>query len=376
MMFVNLGAGLLLLHLGAEIFLPIAIAFVLTTALRPLVHRLEGTGVPTPVGAGIVVVTGLAIIWTVGYQLTPAVTGFVRSLPEVATAAGAKLQELPRPLDRLGVMVSSAAAEMTRPAVPTDSAGSVPRISRMRAPSAVPPPATGFISSAFPVLTQVFGAAAGMVSGFAATMLLLFFFLASGDTVRRRLMQRAADSPFARAVVEIADELQLVVSKYLSILSVINIVQGTIIATAMAIIGMPVPLVWGAMTFVAEFFPYLGAVAMFILLTLVGLADSTRSSNVLLAPLIYLTVTSLQNSLVSPVTYGKFLRLAPPAILVSVMVWWLIWGVFGAFLAVPILALIRIICDREKGKLAVLGALVGGEIKLGRAKAAAASGSG
>jgi predicted PurR-regulated permease PerM len=189
--------------------------------------------------------------------------------------------------------------------------------------------------------------------------LLVLFFLASGDQVRRRMMSHATSSAFAKGMVEVADELQSVVSRYLSLLALINLVQGTVIAVAMAIIGMPVPLVWGAMAFVAEFFPYLGSATMVILLTLVGLA-SNGGEHVLLAPLIYMAVTTIQNSVVSPVTYGRYLKLSPPAILVSVMVWWLIWGVLGAFLAVPILALLRIVCERQGGKLGALGALIEG----------------
>lgn len=355
---VNLAAAVLLLYVGADVFVPISIAFVLTTALRPLVRRMEGWRIPAPAGAGIVILTGLAILWFAGYQLTPAATSFARSLPEIATTAGVKLRKLPRPLDRLGVMVSQAAEEMNRPAETTDTA-SARRTARSRA-AAAPAPSSGFLSSAVPVLGQLFGTAAGLASGFVATLLLLMFFLGSGDTVRKRLLKLAAHSTFAKSVVEVTDELQLVVSRYLSLISLINVAQGIIIAVAMGIIGMPVPLAWGAMTFVAEYFPYLGGATMFILLTLVGLADTDRASNVLLAPLIYMTVTSLQNSLVSPVTYGRFLKLAPPAILVSVMVWYLIWGVIGAFLAVPILALIRIICQRMGGRVAAFGALIEG----------------
>ena len=62
----------------------------------------------------------------------------------------------------------------------------------------------------------------------------------------------------------------------------------------------------------------------------------------------------------SPVTYGRYLKLSPPAILVSVMIWWLVWGVMGAFLAVPILALVRIVCERQQGRLAALAALIEG----------------
>lgn len=360
MMLANLTAAVVLLYLGADIFLPIAIAFALTTALRPVVHRMERWKIPTPAAAGAVVLSGLVLLWAIGYELTPAVTGLVKTLPDVAASAGARLSTLPRPLDRLGVMISSAAAEMEKPAEGADSLVPPRKGTRARTPIPTPVPSSGWLTSAVPVIGQVFGTAAGMVSGFLATALLLLFFLASGDQVRQRMMRRATSSPLARSILEVGDELQSVLSRYLSLLTMINLGQGAAVAIAMALIGMHVPLAWGAMAFVAEFFPYLGSAAMVILLTLVGLAGSAGSSHVLLAPFIYLALTTFQNSLVSPMAYGRFLKLSPPAILVSVMIWWLIWGVLGAFLAVPILALVRIVCERKQGRLAALGALIEG----------------
>jgi predicted PurR-regulated permease PerM len=360
MMFVNLTAAIVLLYLGADIFLPIAVALVVTTVLRPVVKRMERARVPTPAGAAIVVISGLVVLWAAGYELTPAVTGFVKTLPDVATSAAAKLRTLPSPLDRLGVMMSATAAEMEKPSDVTDSTAIAHKAARARNQAAPATPVTGGLSSAVPIIGQVFGTAAGMVSGFMATLLLVLFFLASGDQVRKRLMKLAASSSLARSVVEIGDELQSVVARYLSLLTLINLGQGTAVAIVMTLIGMPVPLVWGAMSFVAEFFPYLGSAVMIILLTLVGLAGSSGLGHVILAPLAYVGVTMIQGSVISPITYGRFLKLSPPALLVSVMVWWLIWGVLGAFLAVPILALIRIVCDRQQGRLAVLGAFIEG----------------
>jgi predicted PurR-regulated permease PerM len=357
MMIVNLAAAILLLFLGADIFVPILIALVISTVLRPIVRRLEALRIPAPLGAASVVLSAIVLLWAVGYALTPAVAGFVKTLPQVAATAGAKLRTLPRPLDRIGAMISSATEEIQQPA-DSNSAATPRKTTRARVAAPAPSTPSG-LTSAVPILGQVFGTAAGMVSGILATTLLVLFFLASGDQVRQRMLARAKSSPLAKALVDVADELQAVVSRYLSLLALINLVQGTVIAVAMAIIGMPAPLVWGAMAFVAEFFPYLGSATMVILLTLVGLA-SNGGEHVLIAPLIYMAVTTIQNSVVSPVTYGRHLKLSPPAILVSVMVWWLIWGVLGAFLAVPILALVRIVCDRQGGKLAALGALIEG----------------
>lgn len=356
---LQLAAALALLRLGREVFIPIALAFLLSTVLRPLVRRMEAHRVPAPAGAGVVVLTGLLLLWAIGYALTPPVQNFARQLPQVAQTASAKLKALPRPLDRLGTMLSSGTAAVQGAEAATDTSASHRDSAKVATatPAAAPSSASSVAVHVFPILSSIFGTAAGIASAALEILLLLLFFLAAGNHFRRRLVTKGAKSALARALVDVGDEVQAIVARYLSLLALINLVQGAFIAVAMAIIGMPVPPVWGAMAFVAEFFPYLGSATMVILLTLVGLADS-NGPHVLLAPALYLVMTTVQNSVVSPVTYGRSLRLNPAAILISVMVWWTLWGVIGAFLAVPILATIRVVCERQGGSWQALGALI------------------
>ena len=174
----------------------------------------------------------------------------------------------------------------------------------------------------------------------------MFFLLAGGRSWRERIA-KAAESPAAgKKVVGIIGEIQRVVSRYLLVTLLINIGQGILVGIAMALIGMPAPVVWGLLTVVAEFIPYAGGLVMVVLLGLAGLAGSPSAGHVLLAPGLYLLITTLQNNLVSPVVYGEGLRLNPIAILLGVILWYFLWGVPGAFLAVPILAAFKTLCER------------------------------
>jgi predicted PurR-regulated permease PerM len=79
------------------------------------------------------------------------------------------------------------------------------------------------------------------------------------------------------------------------------------------------------------------------LLAIVALTTFDSPGHILAAPAAYLAITTLQNNLVSPLVYGHRLRLNPVAVLVAVMFWWTLWGVAGAFLAVPIIAAVSVI---------------------------------
>jgi predicted PurR-regulated permease PerM len=105
--------------------------------------------------------------------------------------------------------------------------------------------------------------------------------------------------------------------------------------------------------------PYLGAAFMLFILSVVGLATFQSLGHAALAPLAYLLITTLQNNLISPIAYGRHLRLNPVAVLVGVMFWWFLWGIPGAFLAVPLVATAKILGDHVRG-LSAMGEFLAG----------------
>jgi predicted PurR-regulated permease PerM len=189
-------------------------------------------------------------------------------------------------------------------------------------------------------------------------LLLLYFLLASGDVFLRRLVHGLRRPREKRIAVEVAHEVESVVAGYLFASLLINIGQGVCVALAMWLLGMPQPALWGLLTLVLEFIPYLGGALMLILLTIVAFATFDSVGKVLLAPGLYLLISTLQNNLVSPLVYGNRLRLHPVAIFVGVLFWYLIWGVPGAFLAVPILAALKVWADHTE-RFAVVGEFLG-----------------
>jgi len=111
-------------------------------------------------------------------------------------------------------------------------------------------------------------------------------------------------------------------------------------------------------TVVLEFVPYLGAVLMMAALTITSIAAFDSVGRILAPPAAYLIVTTIQNNIVSPLVYGNGLKLNPVAVLLGVILWWFLWGIPGAFVAVPILAVIKIVSDRVV-TLKAVGELLG-----------------
>jgi len=176
-------------------------------------------------------------------------------------------------------------------------------------------------------------------------LLMLYLLLASGDLFIQKLIKIIPLWSDKKAAMGVVNESQGVVMRYLLVTLMINAGQAVIVALVMWGLKMPSPLLWGLFTLVLEFVPYLGATVMVAALSVVAFATFDGMGHILAVPGAYLVITTLQNNVVSPYLYGQHLKLNPVAVLVGVLLWWFLWGIPGAFLAVPLIATIKIISD-------------------------------
>src|SRR5215510_11332310 len=314
-------AGIGALYIGRAFFIPLALALLLNALLRPLVRGLERLRVSTVVGATLVSLGFLGVLVVGGFALVNPVRAWVSQLPASFEAAGRKLAPARQSLEQ----VSQATQALG------ESSG---------APPAAPAP------PAFPsFLVQLFGTTTALMAGLAEVLLLLYLLLASGDLFLRKLVEVLPLFSDKRAAVEMTEQVQQAVTQYIVTTLLINVGQGVVVWLALWGLGMPYPWLWGGLTVLLEFIPYLGATGMLILLTATAFSQFDTIGHILLIPGSYLVIAALQNNLVSPLVYGQRLKLNPVAVLVGVLFWWLLWGVAGAFLAVPFFAALKILAD-------------------------------
>lgn len=326
------------LWLGRAVLVPVTLAVVMATVLWPAVHFLRRLRVPSPAAATIVVATTLALVIGVGTALEQPVRGLAADLPKSIATARASFGELTA---RIRSVIGGRSPARTRSDSGTtrSSSPATKGADATRSDGVPTIEPTGAIVSAF-------GPTTSLLAEIVEEVLLVLFMLAAGNAWMSKLARIARSPERAARWTAIAGEIHDVVSRYMLVTLLINIGQAILIGVAVWLSGLPSPALWGVLTFLAEFIPYLGGLTMVALLLLAGLAGGEGLAHALLAPAMYLIVTTLQNNLVSPVAYGRGLRLNPTAILVAVMFWWMIWGVAGAFLAVPILASLRVLGSR------------------------------
>ncbi len=330
-------AGAAALYLGQEVFVPIALGLMVTALVRPLVQLLSRIGLPDAVGATLVTLGILGMLGAGGYFLAGPLKGWIRDAPQTLSAARGKIEKLRKPIKQVSQVVEKAKEEVT---------GGEQGKSRQKENQNAQAPATeggSFMSS---VVGPVFATTAGILSTLLQTIVIVFLVLATGDLLSRKVALLMPPQKTGTPE-ETVSEAESVVRRYLVVTLLLSGGQGIVVALVFMALGMPSPILWGVLTFLLECLPYLGALIMVGLITIAAFAAFDSIGQIVLPPIAYITISSIQNNLVSPFAYGSGLRLNPLAVLIIVVIGWFLWGVAGAFVAVPLLAAARVFAERS-----------------------------
>ena len=330
---IALVAAAAALFFAQEIFIPIALGLLFTALFRPIVRWLSEARVPPPLTATLVVFACLGLLGAGMFFLSRPLRAWVNEAPKTLSAARGKLEKLRRPIKQVSQAVEKAQEQVTGEKNPPEGKGQT-----------TAPATTG--AGIPPFVGRVFATTAGILGTLLQTVVILFLVLATGDLFNRKLAA-IMPRPVTGTAEQTIEQAESVVRRYLVVTALINLGQGVLVALAMWWIGLPTPPLWGVLTFFFEFLPYIGALFMVIALSVTGLATFDSIGHVLLAPLAYITISTIQNNAVSPFAYGSGLKLNPLAVLLSVLIGWFLWGVAGAFVAVPALAAVRIFAERS-----------------------------
>ena len=316
-------------YFASSILIPITMAVILSLVLAPLMRLMsKRLRIPVPISAtvvvlGLVVALGFAVI-----ALSKPASDWMDTLPSVISELERKL----RPIGGTRKDVQETARQVEAIAETAKEQGSdKPVTVVVRGPS---------LAEMFLGQTMIFSV------GVTVMVALLLFLLAAGDRVLRQAVSIAPNLNEKKRVVEIARETEGEISLYLASISVINIAVGVAVGCAMWALGMPNPALWGAMAGLFNFVPFVGGLASLVIITLVSIVTFDSAVLTVLPPLAYLVIHLLEGQIVTPLIVSRRLLLNPIAILLSLIVWTWMWGVAGTLLAVPILAIFKIICDR------------------------------
>lgn len=320
------------LQLGRDVFLPLAIAMLITFALSPLVTRLRNIGLPMIASVLAAVTLAFAVIGMFGLVVAGQVGELAQQLPTFQGNIVEKLETLQDTgsenglVARLSRMVAEINAQITSavPAVDADSAKSGPLAVEVVENQG---PFETLRDIVLPLIKPV--ATAGLV------IVVVVFMLLERDELRDRFIRLVGANDINRSTQVIEDAGNRV-GTYLLIQLLVNIIYAVPIGVGLMLIGVPNAVLWGLLTLVLRFVPYIGPILAAIFPLFLAFAVSPDWSMVLWTGALFLTVEMVSSNVIEPWLYGSRTGVSPLAVIISAIFWTWVWGPLGLVLSTPL----------------------------------------
>ena len=323
-------------YLAQEILIPLVLALLLSLLLSPIVTFLEhGVRIPRVVGSLLTLVAVVfAVLFGVSKLAEPA-QNWIAHAPATLQTIQQRFRSFREPI-RQAQEASKRIEDMAQPSAPSQTVV-----------TAQPSLLASMVTSTPRALGEI-----------AAVLLLVYFFLSSGNGFLRRMVEIAPSLSEKKVIVSIARDVQLEMSRYLVMVSLINFGLGVATATVMLLMGVPNPLLWGAVAGVLNFAPYVGPACTGLALAFVGFTTFDTLGHAFAVPGAFFLLAVIEGQLITPTIIGRRLALDPTVVFVWLLLWGWLWGVVGILLAGPMLACFRIVCQHVDS-LHSVGILIG-----------------
>ena len=334
-----LGLGLFLalpfvLSIGSVVFLPLVTAILLTILLSPLADRLAAFGLPNILASLLALLLFMAIVLlALALVLQPAVAMFDQ-IPAMANRVGDRFAELRDQFAWLATANRELAELMGEPEG---------REVVLASPS---------------VLEQLAFATPSVLIETLITFLMAFFMIEARVRLRRHLLFDRASYGSSVKAARVLREIQDRVAAYILTVAWINAGVGVIVALGAWLLGVEAPVMWGGLAAILNFVPYIGPLAMTVVLALFGIGTAETMILGLIPAAAYISLHTIESNVFTPSILGARFTMNPVLILIALSYFSWIWGVFGALLSVPILLTLTAFFDHV-GKPNLVGFIFG-----------------
>lgn len=346
-------ATVVMLQYTRSVLIPIVIGILIAYALDPFVTALARLAIPRSIGAAIVLLLLVAGIGMGVYSLTDQAMQIVSQVPQAAERIRDRVRANRRPAGAIQE-VQRAANALEK----TASEASQP--SRTPAPDGVTK--VQVVQPAFNASNYLYSGGMGLLgaAGQAAMILfLVYFLLVAGDLYKRKIVKIAG--PHLREkklTVQILDDINLQIASFIRVQVLTSALVGGATMFALWWLGLDQWIIWGLLAGIFNSIPYLGPVIVTGGLGIVAFLQFDSLSRTILVCGVAFVITSLEGFLLTPTLMGRAAQMNPVAIFVGLLFWSWIWGVWGAVLAVPMLMMLKAVCDHIED-LQPVGELLG-----------------
>lgn len=304
------------LYSGKFILSPILLGITIGLMLGPIATRVEHYAVSPSLTGAIVVLIFLALLGGLIFAVASPLSFWIERIPTIWTDLRVKLTEFQAPIETIRTM---------REQLRTVTGGGEGLTVSVDDDSAVANLAT---------------LAPGVIAQILLFFASLYFFIATRNETRAAILKLCIQRRLRWRVAHIFRDIERLVSRYLLSITLINVAHGVAVVIAMWALGVPSPMLWGAIAAIFNFVPYLGPALTAVILFAVGLAEFDTLTGSLLPVVIYLGIHLTEAQFVTPMVIGRAMTLNPFAVLIALAFWIWLWGPIGGFIAIPFLLIL------------------------------------
>jgi predicted PurR-regulated permease PerM len=341
------------LYFAREVLLPLALAILLSFVLTPPLLLLRKLKVPRVPAVGIVVATAFAIIFALGWMMSREAADLAGELPSYQATLSKKIESLRESTnestvlkkagDVLSTLQQQLSAPSDAPAAPTvgtqaETPGDKPLKVEVTSPD---PTGWALYQTIFTTLLPPL-ATAGIV------LLLVIFILLQREDLRDRLIRLFGGADLQRATSTMSDAATRLSHYFLSQV-LINSAYGSLIASALWLIGLPSPVAWGILAGLMRFVPYVGSYIAAALPLLIAAAIDPGWTTFLMVAVLFVAGEMFMGQVVEPLVFGRGTGVTPIAVIGSTIFWTWLWGPLGLLLAMPMTVCLAVLGRHVEG---------------------------
>ncbi|MFB6419749.1 AI-2E family transporter [Bradyrhizobium tunisiense] len=352
-----------MLYFGRDIFVPVALAILLSFVLAPLVGILQRIHAPRGLAVVSVVFVAFMLIFAIGSLLATQLTQLAGDLPRYQSTISDKIQAFRdtkagrSTLERASDMLKDLSKELDRP----KDAPSPPRTGMVAGSNASAPPVPVEVRQPDPgALESLRTLISPLIHPLATTgiiIIFVIFILIQREDLRNRFIRLAGSSDLQRTTAALDDAASRLSKLFLTQL-LLNGAFGVVIGTGLWVIGIPSAILWGILAAALRFVPYVGAVIAAAFPLTLAVAIDPGWSMLLWTLALFLVVEPIVGHVVEPMVYGRSTGLSPVAVVASATFWTALWGPIGLVLATP-LTICLVVLGRHVERLEFLDVMFG-----------------
>jgi predicted PurR-regulated permease PerM len=345
-------ASVFMLRWASAVFIPLMVGILFSYGLSPVVDWLALRRIPRVLSAALLV---LGIVFSFGatvYSLSDDAGKLVESLPLAAN----KLRDTARihfiQTDNTLASVQKAASQLEQAAEETNRTAPLGRgVQRVQ-----------IEKTKFDIKDHLWSGTLGllaMLGQIGMVALITFFLMSSGDTFRRKLVKLAGPTLSRKKItLQALNEIHDQIQRYMMVQIFTSGLVGVATWLCFLLVGLENAAVWGIAAGVLNLVPYIGSVLITAGSAMVGFLQFGSLDMALVVAGISLVINSIEGFLLTPWLTSRSSKMNPVAVFVGVLAWGWLWGAWGLLLGVPILMVIKAICDRVDD-LKTVGELLG-----------------